>query len=219
MHNPGLFLLFLRQSRLRAILLPPALTLFLAACGAPGDADVQPRTSGTGDASAAPAASSGGGAANAVVEANAFAAVPVANAALAPAASGGASNPAAFDTYLPLPDGQVATPYHPVQWQGLQASLQVEGLPSEVSGEQEIVGNHAEIRHRSQVTTAAGAGVLLEVDRTPPAAAKTSNTRKEWWVVVYRPTWAYALVVTGSGNPDAIRSQVIGLAKRWHVPG
>ncbi|MCL6600459.1 MAG: hypothetical protein K6T81_17245 [Alicyclobacillus macrosporangiidus] len=213
MHNPCLFL---HRTRLPAILLPLTLTVFLAACGAPSQTVGQPQT---GAASAAPASSSGGdNAANAVVQANAFAAVPASNAGPAPAASGGASDSAAFGTYLPLPDGQVATPDHPVHWQGLQVSLQVQGLPPEASRDQQIVGNHAEIRHRSEVTTGAGPGVLLEVDRTTPAA-QTPSTTKEWWVVVYRPTWAYAIVVTGPGDPNAIRSQVIDLARRWHVPG
>jgi alpha-tubulin suppressor-like RCC1 family protein len=125
-----------------------------------------------------------------------------------------------FDTSLLLPNGQVVIPdqlvgktviNHSVRWKDLLISLQI----SSPGG---ILGNHSTVLSHTKVSTSAGIGTLILNERTPPAAAESTTPTYEYWVILNRSQYAYAIEATVIGNLDKAKNEVVELLNSWKVP-
>lgn len=126
-----------------------------------------------------------------------------------------------FQTSLTLPDGKVVTPNHSVRWKNLFIQLLITSLPpSYVTKERyaTVVGNHSAVISHETVSTSAGKATLVFNDRTPPAASQSTTATYEYWVIVYRSQYAYAIEATIVGNRNNEKSEVLGLLRLWKVP-
>lgn len=126
-----------------------------------------------------------------------------------------------FDTTLTLSNGTVVTPNQTVNWKDLSIQLQISSLPgagSTLDGTSEIIGNHSEMLSHETVKTAAGDAFFILNKRTQPAAAQSTDETYEYWVIVYKSQYAYAIEAIVTGDRDQAKAEVKELLGHWKVP-
>ena len=123
-----------------------------------------------------------------------------------------------FDTTLTLPNGQIVTTSHAVDWKDLKVTLQIQGVPPKPDRYASIVGNHSSVLSHTTVSTSAGPATFVLNSRTPPAAAQSSTPTYEYWVIAYRSQYSYAIEAIVTGNVSRAKSEVMQLLQKWKVP-
>lgn len=122
-----------------------------------------------------------------------------------------------FDTTLKLPNGQTITPSRSVRWKDLNVILQIQDTPVNSPRYLGIVGNQSTVLSHTSVSTSAGTATLVLNERTPPAAAQSTTPTYEYWVIVYRSQYAYAIEAVVIGNQNHAKSEIMDLLNNWKV--
>ncbi|QQE80006.1 hypothetical protein [Alicyclobacillus sp. SO9] len=123
------------------------------------------------------------------------------------------SNPL-FQTTLKLPNGKVVKPNNSVRWKDLSIQLIITS-PQSYRG---VIGNHSTVISHTSVFTSAGPATLVLNKRTQPAASESNAVTHEYWVIVNRSQYAYAIDATVMGNLKKSKSEVMQLLKQWQIP-
>lgn len=130
------------------------------------------------------------------------------------------NNPS-FQTSLTLPNGKVIKQTNQsVRWKNLSIQLLITSLPpapASKEGYRTIIGNHSTIISHEKVSTSAGKAKLVLNKRTQSAAAHSKETTYEYWVVVNKSHYAYAIKATIVGKRNNARNEVIQLLNQWKV--
>lgn len=122
-------------------------------------------------------------------------------------------------TSLTLPNGKVIKKIiQPVRWKDLSIQLLITSPTASKQDYKGVIGNHSTVLSHQKVSTSGGQATLVLNERTQPAAAQSNNKTYEYWVIVNKSSYTYAIEAEIVGNRHKAKKEIMQLLDRWKVP-
>lgn len=126
-----------------------------------------------------------------------------------------------FASSLVLPDGTTVTSTHSGVWHHIRFAIAIQAAVSgSGSGPRyaTVIDNHSTVNQHSKFNTAEGPADFLAVTMTPPAASESNIPTYQYWVIVFKSHYTYAIVATVNALSPSAAEAVRNATKHWTIP-
>lgn len=124
-------------------------------------------------------------------------------------------------TRLTLPNGVLVTPTRNGIWHHITFSLAVQGSggpPGTGPRYLGVIDNHSSVVQHSTVTLPMGQADFVSVKMTPPATTGSTTPTYQYWLIVYKSRYTYAIVGTVPAFTNHGAEEMLAVAKHWTIP-